>query len=149
MSAEQTRGVIEKELGGAKLEDVFEWIDLEKPLGSASLAQVRTHSSTNQVLENAPSAARIPDQPEWLMSRPISQVHKARLRLHRPPPRHWWQRNSIQKQADFYSALPPAAVAATQARLAEGSARDGTVAVKVWQHSISSIQYVVCRQALN
>ena len=41
MSAEQTRGVIEKELGGAKIEDVFEWIDLDKPLGSASLAQVR------------------------------------------------------------------------------------------------------------
>ena len=40
MSAEQTRGVIEKELGGAKIEDVFEWIDLDKPLGSASLAQV-------------------------------------------------------------------------------------------------------------
>ena len=36
----QTRGVIERELGGAALEDVFEWIDLEQPLGSASLAQV-------------------------------------------------------------------------------------------------------------
>lgn len=43
MSAEQTRGVIEKELG-AKVEDVFEWIDLDEPLGSASLAQV---SSSN------------------------------------------------------------------------------------------------------
>lgn len=43
MSAQQTRGVIERELGGAALEDVFEWIDLEKPLGSASLAQVRPH----------------------------------------------------------------------------------------------------------
>ena len=42
MSAQQTRGVIEKELGGAKIEDVFEWIDLDKPLGSASLAQVWT-----------------------------------------------------------------------------------------------------------
>lgn len=40
MSPEQTRGVIERELGGAALEDVFEWIDLENPLGSASLAQV-------------------------------------------------------------------------------------------------------------
>lgn len=45
MSAEQTRGVIERELGGACLEDVFEWIDLEKPLGSASLAQVRFHDT--------------------------------------------------------------------------------------------------------
>ncbi len=45
MSAEQTRGVIERELAGACLEDVFEWIDLDKPLGSASLAQVRFHDT--------------------------------------------------------------------------------------------------------
>jgi predicted unusual protein kinase regulating ubiquinone biosynthesis (AarF/ABC1/UbiB family) len=34
------RAAIEAELGGARLEDVFEWIDLEQPLGSASIAQV-------------------------------------------------------------------------------------------------------------
>lgn len=49
MSAEQTRSVIEKELGGAKLEQVFEWIDLEEPLGSASLAQVCAPSSVERV----------------------------------------------------------------------------------------------------
>lgn len=40
MPAERARAVIEAELGGVPVEDVFEWIDLEKPLGSASIAQV-------------------------------------------------------------------------------------------------------------
>jgi aarF domain-containing kinase len=40
MPAGQARRVIEGELGGAPLEDVFEWINLDKPLGSASIAQV-------------------------------------------------------------------------------------------------------------
>lgn len=40
MPAQQTRSVIEEELGGVLLEEVFEWIDLEQPLGSASIAQV-------------------------------------------------------------------------------------------------------------
>ena len=39
MPAAQTKEVIEAELN-ARLEDVFEWIDLEKPLGSASISQV-------------------------------------------------------------------------------------------------------------
>ena len=39
MPAAQTREVIESELN-AKLEQVFEWIDLDKPLGSASISQV-------------------------------------------------------------------------------------------------------------
>lgn len=39
MSAEKTRGVLEAELGGTPMEDVFEWIDLENVLGSASIAQ--------------------------------------------------------------------------------------------------------------
>ena len=41
MPPAQTRAVIERELCVASLDDVFEWIDLEKPLGSASIAQVR------------------------------------------------------------------------------------------------------------
>lgn len=40
MPPAQARKVIEEQLG-APLEDVFESIDLEKPLGSASIAQVR------------------------------------------------------------------------------------------------------------
>ena len=40
MPASQARAVIEEELGGLPLEEVFEWIDLDEPLGSASIAQV-------------------------------------------------------------------------------------------------------------
>lgn len=39
MSEEQARSAIEAELG-ASLDTVFEWIDLEQPLGSASISQV-------------------------------------------------------------------------------------------------------------
>lgn len=39
MPAAQAREVIERELG-APLEALFEWIDLEEPLGSASIGQV-------------------------------------------------------------------------------------------------------------
>lgn len=39
MGAQQTRRVIERELGGIPMDEVFEWIDLEHPLGSASIAQ--------------------------------------------------------------------------------------------------------------
>ena len=40
MPPAQTRSVLERELGGTRLEEVFEWIDLETPLGSASISQV-------------------------------------------------------------------------------------------------------------
>ncbi|MEW5318649.1 MAG: hypothetical protein WDW38_009856 [Sanguina aurantia] len=40
MPIEQARAAIQRELGIQRLEDVFEWIDLEEPLGSASIAQV-------------------------------------------------------------------------------------------------------------
>ena len=39
MPPQQTREVIEAELN-APLEQIFEWINLEKPLGSASISQV-------------------------------------------------------------------------------------------------------------
>lgn len=39
MPPAQTKRVLERELG-ASLEDVFDWIDLDKPLGSASISQV-------------------------------------------------------------------------------------------------------------
>ncbi len=40
MPAAQVRAVIEEELGGVPMDQVFEWIDLENPLGSASISQV-------------------------------------------------------------------------------------------------------------
>ena len=40
MPAAMAQKVIEAEFGGAPLGDVFEWIDLERPLGAASVAQV-------------------------------------------------------------------------------------------------------------
>lgn len=45
MPIEQTRAAIQRELGIQRLEDVFEWIDLEEPLGSASIAQVCVYVS--------------------------------------------------------------------------------------------------------
>lgn len=48
MPPAQTKEVIESQLN-AKLEQVFEWINLEKPLGSASISQVRdliSHATT-------------------------------------------------------------------------------------------------------
>jgi predicted unusual protein kinase regulating ubiquinone biosynthesis (AarF/ABC1/UbiB family) len=40
MPAAQVKTVIEEELGGVPIDAVFEWIDLENPLGSASISQV-------------------------------------------------------------------------------------------------------------
>lgn len=40
MTAAQARQVIESELAGARIEDVFDWIELDEPLGSASISQV-------------------------------------------------------------------------------------------------------------
>ena len=40
MPADQVRTVVETELGGIPLDQVFEWIDLDSPLGSASISQV-------------------------------------------------------------------------------------------------------------
>ena len=40
MPAAMALKVIEAEFGGAPLGDLFEWIDLERPLGAASVAQV-------------------------------------------------------------------------------------------------------------
>lgn len=40
MSPEATKSILVKELGIRDLSEVFEWIDLEQPLGSASIAQV-------------------------------------------------------------------------------------------------------------
>jgi predicted unusual protein kinase regulating ubiquinone biosynthesis (AarF/ABC1/UbiB family) len=39
MSAVETREVIERELGQS-LANIFDWINLSKPLGSASISQV-------------------------------------------------------------------------------------------------------------
>jgi hypothetical protein len=42
MPPAQAQRMIEKELGLGSLDEVFEWIDLEDPLGSASISQVGT-----------------------------------------------------------------------------------------------------------
>ena len=41
MTAEKTRAILEEELG-QRLDLIFEWIDMDKPLGSATISQVRT-----------------------------------------------------------------------------------------------------------
>lgn len=41
MPAEKARQVLQQELGVQDLSEVFEWINLDKPLGSASVSQVR------------------------------------------------------------------------------------------------------------
>lgn len=40
MPPSQVKQVIEEELGGISLDQIFEWIDLDNPLGSASISQV-------------------------------------------------------------------------------------------------------------
>lgn len=45
MDAERTRKVIEGELNGSSIDSIFEWIDLENVLGSASIAQVCAESA--------------------------------------------------------------------------------------------------------
>lgn len=42
MPPHQVQDILQKELGVQQIRDVFEWIDLEKPLGSASLSQVQS-----------------------------------------------------------------------------------------------------------
>jgi hypothetical protein len=44
MPAAQAVAVMEAELAGRPLDDIFEWINLDTPLGSASIAQVRSHA---------------------------------------------------------------------------------------------------------
>ncbi len=40
MPAEQVLSLLQAELQGRPLEDIFDWINLQTPLGSASIAQV-------------------------------------------------------------------------------------------------------------
>jgi hypothetical protein len=44
MPAEETRLILEAELG-LRLANIFEWIDLRRPLGSASISQARRSSA--------------------------------------------------------------------------------------------------------
>lgn len=68
MPPAQTKEVIERELN-APLEDVFEWIDLQKPLGSASISQVSICCS--------PSVVVMLLQSHWLL-KPL-QGHTAHM----------------------------------------------------------------------
>lgn len=56
MPASQVRSVVEAELGGVPLDAVFEWIDLENPLGSASISQV--HKAKLRPLPGRPRRRR-------------------------------------------------------------------------------------------
>ena len=109
MSAAQTRQVMERELGGVPLERVFEWIDLDTPLGSASIAQARVQPAPPPPLslpavKGPPSAAvkarMLACPPADAACRPSRcllsmgpihasmQVHKGRLRLQQRRRRH-------------------------------------------------------------
>ncbi|KXZ54564.1 hypothetical protein GPECTOR_4g629 [Gonium pectorale] len=48
MSAESTRAALQRELGLRDLSDVFEWIDLEQPLGSASISQASSGATVHK-----------------------------------------------------------------------------------------------------
>ena len=56
MSPPEVTDIIQAELAGPTLEDVFDWIDLDKPLGSASIAQV--HKARLRQYKKRPSTLR-------------------------------------------------------------------------------------------
>lgn len=51
MSAAQTRLVIQNELGSRSLNEVFSFIDLDQPLGSATIAQV-TQEAPSAIMDS-------------------------------------------------------------------------------------------------
>ena len=72
MSAAKTRTVIEQELQGTPIDDVFEWIQLDSVLGSASIAQVRIlerQRKSPDLLVSTFKAATIPASPALLCIR--------------------------------------------------------------------------------
>ena len=60
MPPTQVQGVLEYELG-APLNDVFEWIDLQTPLGSASISQVSKYCCT--LFRKAEHCTEVPGLP--------------------------------------------------------------------------------------
>ncbi|GLC33499.1 hypothetical protein PLESTB_000081700 [Pleodorina starrii] len=61
MSAETTRAALQRELGVSDLSQLFEWIDLDTPLGSASISQVhkaRLRRFSRGELANAAASLR-------------------------------------------------------------------------------------------
>lgn len=106
MSPEQTRVVVQGELGGTPLEDVFEWLDLETPLGSASIAQVLPPVKLMSVPLHLPDwqttsvcalAALHTGPPAQARELNMVQVHKGKLRgdgrqkqAHRQQKPPWW-----------------------------------------------------------
>ena len=61
MSAERVSAIIERELG-RPMEDIFSSINLETPLGSASIAQVQTQSAAPcvQITAGPAAAEKVP-----------------------------------------------------------------------------------------
>jgi predicted unusual protein kinase regulating ubiquinone biosynthesis (AarF/ABC1/UbiB family) len=123
MPPSQVRAVIESELGGAPLDAVFEWIDLDTPLGSASISQV--HKAKLKALPK-------PRRRGW---RPLEFF----LPFLRPnggsTPRNSNRTNIIVENPEFASVvspLTPREAPPVDLELAwQGAPRDGVVAIKV------------------
>lgn len=111
MPASQVREVIEHELGGVPLETVFEWIDLDSPLGSASISQVHK--------------ARLQPIPKRTRRRRWSPLNAILFRS--PPP---VSNNRTHSKASHELTPPPVAPVNMQAAWKDLPS-DGVVAVKV------------------
>lgn len=66
MSAEETRLILEAELG-LRLANIFEWIDLDRPLGSASISQVLCSRALARLLAAPALQQRLKAKPKWWM----------------------------------------------------------------------------------
>lgn len=75
MPKEQAQAAIEAELG-TPLENVFEWIDLDEPLGSASISQV--HKAKLRLSQSIKSKPRLWQRIwSWLRQKDFDQIQRA------------------------------------------------------------------------
>ena len=125
MPAEQAKMAIEKELG-TKLEHVFEWIDLEMPLGSASISQV--HKAKLR-LPNAPQEYGIMKK-IWLWIRRKDPEEMRRAEEYRKD-----ASNGIRDVLEFGSTRDDVPLAKRDIidmkAIAQQAPSDGIVAVKI------------------
>lgn len=70
MPADKAKQVLQRELGVKDLSEVFEWINLDKPIGSASISQVTCRLALFDVLTGpkAHAASACSAQPCWCPS---------------------------------------------------------------------------------
>lgn len=140
MPPQQTREVIEAELN-APLEQIFEWIDLEKPLGSASISQVHKAKLRKQKVtrKQRKRAAAYEVQPAASNDiNNIALVHNVSVseieRINADTGLSELQPGSTLKiptHPDSQTDLPSAAIAASDARNSRKGPHKGIVAVKV------------------